>query len=72
VRAVRERYGVQVGGGLGPLAGRVVRISHLGIEMFHVFGLLGALSVTSGGSVDTVADRAAHAYGEVDGWGSSR
>jgi aspartate aminotransferase-like enzyme len=42
--------GVQIGSGLGPLAGRIVRVSHLGIELFHVFGLLGAISVAAHGA----------------------
>ena len=56
VATLREVTGVQIGSGLGPLAGRIVRVSHLGIELFHVFGLLGAISVATRGAADRAAD----------------
>ncbi|MEV6970536.1 aminotransferase class V-fold PLP-dependent enzyme [Hamadaea sp. NPDC051192] len=37
---------VTVGDGQGQLAGRVLRISHVGVELLHVLGLLGALAIT--------------------------
>jgi serine---pyruvate transaminase len=40
---LRQMCGVEVGGGQGQLAGQVMRISHLGLDLFHVYGLLGAL-----------------------------
>jgi serine---pyruvate transaminase len=42
-------FGVRVGGGQGELADRVIRVSHLGIGLFHVLGLLGALEAVLGG-----------------------
>lgn len=37
--------GIHVGPGQGPFADRVIRVSHLGAQLFHVFGLLGAIEV---------------------------
>jgi alanine-glyoxylate transaminase/serine-glyoxylate transaminase/serine-pyruvate transaminase len=65
IRAINDRYGVQVGAGLGQLAGRILRVSHIGIELFHVFGLLGALSVASGAAGDAAAAEASRAYAET-------
>jgi aspartate aminotransferase-like enzyme len=63
VATVREVSGVQIGSGLGPLAGRIVRVSHLGIELFHVFGLLGAISVAARGAANGAGEGPAeHAW----------
>ncbi len=59
VTTMRELCGVQMGSGLGPLAGRIVRVSHLGIELFHVFGLLGAIAVAARGATKHAGEGAA-------------
>jgi aspartate aminotransferase-like enzyme len=41
---LRVDFDVRVGTGQGQLAGQVVRVSHLGLTMFDVFGLLGAVA----------------------------
>lgn len=44
--AIRERYGVSLGGGLGPLAGSVFRIGHLGdFNEAMLIGVLGAVEL---------------------------
>lgn len=43
--AARRSCGVELGPGQGRLAGRVVRVSHIGIELFHVLGLVGTIDV---------------------------
>ncbi|MGO9762044.1 MAG: pyridoxal-phosphate-dependent aminotransferase family protein [Solirubrobacteraceae bacterium] len=44
--AIRERYGVSLGGGLGPLAGSVFRIGHLGdFNDAMLIGVLGAVEL---------------------------
>lgn len=65
IKSVRDVCGVQLGSGHGPLAGRIVRVSHLGIDMFHVLGLLGAVAVATSGMADapgSAAERAWAAY----------
>jgi len=63
IAAVRDMCGAQMAPGLGPLAGRIVRVSHLGIELFHVFGLLGAISVAACGAISGTGERAVeHAW----------
>lgn len=49
-RMLREEYGIEVGGGLGPFAGTVWRIGLMGhaAQERSVVGLLGALSVLGG------------------------
>lgn len=66
VEALRA-YGVQTGAGQGELAGEILRISHVGLELFHVFGLLGgmeaALDDLRGSAGTAPAVRAARAWG---------
>jgi alanine-glyoxylate transaminase/serine-glyoxylate transaminase/serine-pyruvate transaminase len=43
----RERYGLTVGGGLGPLKGQIFRIAHMGfLNEAYVLGALGVLEAT--------------------------
>jgi hypothetical protein len=47
------------------MTGHILRVSHMGIELYHVFGLLGVLSVASGAAADTAAAQASRAYAET-------
>jgi alanine-glyoxylate transaminase/serine-glyoxylate transaminase/serine-pyruvate transaminase len=43
----RERYGLSLGGGLGELAGKVIRIGHLGaLNELELFGTIGGIELT--------------------------
>ena len=64
---LRQMCGIDLGRGQGQLAGQVMRISHLGIDLFHVFGLLGALRAV-------LADQGGVAHGDpaVAAWQAFR
>lgn len=45
IRVLWDDLGVRVGTGQGPLAGRVVRVSHFGVSMFEALGLVSCIEV---------------------------
>jgi len=45
LRAQLAELGIQVAAGQGRYAGEILRISHLGLELFHVLGFLSSLEV---------------------------
>jgi aspartate aminotransferase-like enzyme len=47
VDTIRRVTGVDIGAGQGPLAGRVIRLTHVGIGIFDVLGTLGAMHATT-------------------------
>ena len=54
VLRIRERTGVQLAGGQGPLQGKIVRIGHIGY--YDVFDVTTALAALELGLVDAGAD----------------
>ena len=69
IRIVRERHGITLEGGRGPLVGKIVRIGHIGyVDVFDVAAALTALEQTVaelGGDVErgAAASAALEAYG---------
>ena len=69
IRVVREKHGITLEGGRGPLVGKIVRIGHIGyVDVFDVAAALTALEQTVaelGGDVErgAAASAALEAYG---------
>ena len=63
VDTIQEVCGATIAGGQGDLAGRVIRVTHLGIDMLHILGLLSAITVALASTGrEASADVAVSAY----------